>query len=203
MRASILSLSCLVFLGTVLVGCGDDDDEGRPRYRSNVSVSTDTPVSGLDDDDLREICASVDAHVQANVDLDVVAYAACLPNAILSSSDQDACEAELDRCMSSFPDPIAITARFEDETVCFSSLRACDASVADLDTCINVNLDIVYDLFDSLSCGGTSDSEAQEAPATTSQTCVVRTEGREATLVKGWGPLGFAQRSGERRTFPR
>jgi len=145
------------------VGCGDDDDGSRPRYQSNVSVSTDTPVSNLEDDDLREICASLDAHLQANVDLGIVAYAACLPGAILSNSDQDACEAELDNCIDRFPDPITVNARLEDETVCFSSLRACNASVADLDTCINLNLEIVYDLFDTLSCGGVSDSEAQEA----------------------------------------
>jgi hypothetical protein len=163
MRALLSSLICLLALSSAVVGCGDDDDEGRPRYRSNVSVTTNTPVADLDDDDLREICASFDAHVQANVDLDVVAYAACLPGAILSSADEATCEAELQRCKDDFPDPITINARLEDETVCFSSLRACNASVADLDTCINVNLDIVYDLFDSLTCGGTSDREAQEA----------------------------------------
>jgi len=27
--------------------------------------------------------------------------------------------------------------------------------------------------------------------------------GAERPLVKGWVPLGFAQRAGERRTFPR
>lgn len=160
MRTSISSAICLLILAGV--GCGDDEDGDRPRYQSTVSVSTDTPVADLSDDDLREVCASVDAHVQANVDFDVLAYAACLPAAILTN-DQDRCEAELDRCMDDFPDPVAINARFEDETICFSSLRACNASVADLDTCINLNLDIVYSLLDGLSCGGVSDREAQEA----------------------------------------
>ena len=98
MRASI---SFLLFLG-LLVGCGDDDEGDRPRYRSNVGVSTDTQVDDLDDEDLREICASLDAHVSANVNLDVVAHAACLPGAILSSADQDTCEQQLDDCIDGF-----------------------------------------------------------------------------------------------------
>jgi len=159
MRASISSLMLLM----MIAGCGDDEDEGRPRYRSNVSVSTDTPVADLDDDELREICASVDAHVSAHVDLSVVAYAACLPQAILSSADQDTCEAEFDRCVDGFPEPIAIRARFEDEALCVSGLRACNATVADLDTCLNLNFDVVYSVVDSLSCGGTSEAEARDA----------------------------------------
>jgi len=159
MRAMRTPMTSLLFL-VVVVGCGDDEDGNRPRYRSNVSVSTDTPVSDLNERDLGEICASLDAHVSANVDLDLVAYVACLPGAILTA-DEDACNRELDRCMDDFPDPIAINARLEDETVCFSSLRSCDASVADLDGCINLNLDIVYDLLDRLSCGGVSDEEAR------------------------------------------
>jgi len=159
MRASISSLALLV----VIAGCGDDEDEGRPRYRSNVSVSTDTPVAALDDDDLRQICANVDAHVSAHVDLSVVAYAACLPQAILTSADQDTCEAEFDRCVDNFADPIAINARFNDPAICVSGLRLCDATVADLDTCLNLNFDVVYSVVDSLSCGGTSEDEAREA----------------------------------------
>jgi hypothetical protein len=147
----------------VLTACGDDEDEGRPRYRSGVQVQTSTPVEDLEDEDLRRICASLDAHVQANVDFDIVSYAACLPGAILTSANETQCEQELDRCIASGPDPLVINARLEDESVCFSSLRACNASVADLETCININFDIVYDLFDSLSCGGVSDQEAQAA----------------------------------------
>ena len=47
----------------------------RPRYRSGVQVETSTPVADLDDDDLERICASFDAHIQANVDFDIVNYA--------------------------------------------------------------------------------------------------------------------------------
>lgn len=153
-----------VLIGVLLLSaCGDDEDEGRPRYRSGVQVETSTPVTDLDDDELRRICASFDAHVQANIDFDLVTYAVCLPNAILSSGNEAECEAELDRCLADGPEPLLINARLQDEAVCFSSLRACNASVADLETCINVNFDIAYDLFDRLSCGGVSDEEAQQA----------------------------------------
>lgn len=163
MRAFISSLLVL----TILVGCGDDDDDGRPRYRSDVTVSTDTNVADLDDEGRQRVCASLDAHVNAHVDFDVVARAACLPAAILFSGDQDDCERELEECVADFPDPITIAARFDDETVCVSNLRACDdIRVADLDACVNVNLDIIYDIIDRLSCGGLSDAERNDAQAT-------------------------------------
>ena len=160
MRASI----SVVLLLAILAGCGDDDEGDRPRYRSDVSVSTDTDVSDLDDNDRQQVCASLDAHVSANVNFDVVAHAVCLPQAILFGGDQDDCERQLDECVADFPDPVAIAARFEDETVCVNNLRACDQiSVADLDACVNVNLDFVYDIIDRLSCGGLSDAERNDA----------------------------------------
>jgi hypothetical protein len=151
----------------ILAGCGDDDEGGdRPPYRSDINVSTDTNVSDLDDDDRQQVCASLDAHVNANVDFEVVARAACLPAAILFGGDQDDCERQLEECVADFPDPLVIAARFEDETVCVSGLSACDEiRVADLDACVNVNLDILYDIFDRLSCGGLSDAERNDAQA--------------------------------------
>jgi hypothetical protein len=155
-----------VLLLTILTGCGDDEDGDRPRYRSNVTVSSDTDVSGLDNDDRERVCASLYAHVDANVDFGVVAYAACLPESILLAGNQGECEARLSECMNHFPEPVTIAARFENPTVCVSNLRACDGvSVADLDACVNVNLDILYDIFDSLSCGGLSDAERNDAQA--------------------------------------
>ena len=160
MRASISG----VLLLTILAGCGDDEEGDRPRYRSNVMVDTNTNVSDLDDDDRRRVCASLDAHVDANVDFGVVAYAACLPESILLAGDQDECEARLAECMNHFPEPVSIAARFDNETVCLSGLSACDGiSVANLDACVNVNLDILYGIFDSLSCGGLSDAERNDA----------------------------------------
>jgi len=160
MRASI---SVVLLLG-ILAGCGDDEEGDRPRYRSDVEVSTDTNVSDLDEDGRQQVCASLDAHVSANVNFNVVAHALCLPQAILFGGDQDDCERQLDECVADFPDPIAIAARFEDETVCVANLRACDdISVARLDACVNVNLDFVYDIFDRLSCGGLSEAEREDA----------------------------------------
>lgn len=162
MRASI---SVALFL-SVLVGCGDDEEGDRPRYRSDVQVSTDTDVSDLDENDRAQVCASLDGFVSTSVDFGVVAYAACLPAAILFSGDQDDCELQLNDCVEAFPEPIQISARFNDETACLSGLDACDGiTVAQLEGCVNVNLDIVYDIFDRLSCGGLSDAEREDAQA--------------------------------------
>lgn len=148
----------------MLSGCGDDEEGDRPRYRSDVSVSTDTDVSNLGDDDRRQVCASLDGFVDTQVDFGIIAYATCLPASILTSLNQDDCEAELDRCVDSFPEPLQLAARFNDESVCLSGLSACDGiTVADLEGCVNLNLDFAYDILDRLSCGGLSDKERNDA----------------------------------------
>jgi hypothetical protein len=147
-----------------MAGCGDDEDNERPRYRSDVSVSTDTNVSDLDDDDRRQVCASLDGFVDTQVDFGIVSYAACLPGAILFSGDQDDCEAELARCMDSFVQPIGVSARFNNESVCLAGLATCDdITVADLEGCVNLNLGFAYEILDRLSCGGLSDAERDDA----------------------------------------
>jgi hypothetical protein len=160
MRASISA----VLLLTCLAGCGDDEEGDRPRYRSNVSVDTDTGVSDLNEDDRAQVCASLNGFVNAQVDFGLVARAACLPGSILLSGDQDDCEARLGDCIDSFPDPISVTARFDDEQACVTGLSVCDdITVAQLEGCVNVNLDFVYSIIDSLSCGGLSDAERSDA----------------------------------------
>jgi hypothetical protein len=187
MRAFISSVLLLTFLA----GCGDDEEGDRPRYRSNVTVDTNTNVSDLDGDDRQRVCASLDAHVTANVDFEVVARAACLPGAILFAGDQDDCERELEECVADFPDPITIAARFDDEAVCVSNLSACEGiTVANLDACVNVNLDILYDIFDRLSCGGLSDAERNDAQAAmdTLNVCAVASAGC-SDFVSVAGPI--------------
>jgi hypothetical protein len=164
MRAFISSALFLVVYACGLAGCGDDEDEGRPRYRSDVNVSSDTNVADLDDDDRRQVCASLNGFVDTQVDFGIVSYAACLPGAILFSGNQDDCEAELARCMDSFIDPIQVSARFNDESVCLAGLATCDdITVADLEGCVNLNLGFAYDILDRLSCGGLSDAERNDA----------------------------------------
>lgn len=160
MRASN---SAVLFL-LMLSGCGDDEEGDRPRYRSNVTVSTDTNVGDLDADDRERVCASLNGFVDTQVDFGIVSYALCLPGAILFSGDQDDCEAELARCMDAAPEPITVAARFDNESVCLTGLATCDdVTVADLEGCVNLNLDFAYDILDRLSCGGLSDAERNDA----------------------------------------
>lgn len=160
MRALISSALFLL----MVAGCGDDEEGDRPRYRSEVNVDSDTNVSDLDDDDRRQVCASLNGFVDTQVDFGIVSYALCLPAAILLSGDQDNCEAELARCMDSFVDPIAVSARFDNESVCLAGLATCDdITVADLEGCVNLNLDFAYEILDRLSCGGLSDAERDDA----------------------------------------
>jgi hypothetical protein len=147
-------------------GCGDDDDGGAARtvYVSGVNPpSSTTTVSTLGDGDKRRLCTSLDAHVQANVGFDALAYAACLPAAIVLGGDEKGCEAQLAECMDRFPEPIAIDAHLQDESVCFRDLGQCRATVAALEACVNVNLDVIFDILDNWSCAGAGDEAGRKA----------------------------------------
>src|SRR5690348_8693688 len=100
----------VVCLSSVSIGCGDDEDgDARPRYRSGVTPMTSTTtVSTLDEADKEQLCASLDAHVQANVSFDAIARISCLPAAIVLGGSPQGCQAQLDQCIDAFPPPIAI-----------------------------------------------------------------------------------------------
>jgi hypothetical protein len=150
--------TCLLVL--FAFGC-DDDDEGRPPYRSGVTVGADggvITVSDLPEPDLDRICQSYDVYVDTNISFDAIAYIACLPQAIvLSGGDSAECQRRLDACTDRFPEPIAIRAQVRDREVCYSTLRECRASVAEFEGCVNVNLDLALDILDNWTCGGAAD----------------------------------------------
>jgi hypothetical protein len=143
----------------------DDDDETRPRYRANIGVDTNIEVSSLDDRELERICRSLDVYVDTHVSFDQIAYLACLPPAIVFGGSERGCEERLDSCMELFPEPIAVQAQLRDAEVCYSSLVGCRASVSDLESCINVNLDLALDIADNWSCSAAGDDDARSQVA--------------------------------------
>lgn len=140
-----------------LSACSESE---RPRYSSGVDQGV--PVSSLDDSDLREICSSFDGYVNTYVDLDAVAYVACLPLAIITSLDDETCQNNLNNCMQLFPRPIQVSARAQNEQMCFDTLRECEASVAQLEGCVNVNVDLALNILDRLSCNRANDPAYRE-----------------------------------------
>jgi hypothetical protein len=146
-------------------GCGDDDGQTRPAYTAGVSTPTVT-VSGLDDTELQRVCESLDVYVDAEISFDSIAYIACLPQAIvLGGGTKAGCESQLSQCMSVFPEPITIKAKLEDQNVCFSNLRACNATVSALERCVNVNLGVAFDVLDNWSCSRAGEEDLQRAAA--------------------------------------
>jgi hypothetical protein len=157
----------------LLFACGDDDDD-RPRrtiYSSGVSGSIE--ITTLGDADLERICQSYDVFVEANVGFDAIAYAACLPGAIVAGGDEAGCNRLLDECMEGFPEPIMVRAQLRDQEVCFESLLECQASVAELEGCINLSLDFVLDVLDGWSCSGVDDDDMRKAAAKAQDTAQV------------------------------
>lgn len=171
MRTTSTQLMVLLLLSTLSVslGCGDDEDEARPRYNSGVTTTgasgaggSTIVVSDLGEDDKSQLCASLDAFVQANLDFDAIAYTACLPAAIVLGGSEQGCEMHLQNCMSVFPPPIMIQAQLQDEEICFRDLDQCNATVAALETCVNVHFDSIWDVL-GWSCAGANSTSTRQA----------------------------------------
>lgn len=136
----------------LLNACDDDD---RPRYSSGVNQNA--PIADLSDDELLEICSTFDGYVNTYVDLQTVATIACLPLAIVTSLDDETCQTNLQRCVDTFPLPVQVSARAQSEAVCFENLQQCEATVAQLEGCVNVNVDLALNILDRLSCNRAGD----------------------------------------------
>lgn len=170
---TVLTLVLVAASCSVLLACGDDDGDGRRRLVYSSGVGGSIEVTTLGDDDLMQICQSYDAFVEVNVGFDALAYATCLPGAIVAGADEDSCNALLDECMDAFPAPITVRAQLQDEELCFASLLDCQATVAELEGCVNLSLDLLLEVIDAWSCSGVDDDDMREAAAEAMDTAQV------------------------------
>jgi len=137
---------------SLLFACGDDDD-GRPRYSVQIDgIGGVTPVTTLAVGDQRALCESYDVYVETYVDLGALAHLTCLPPALLFGGSRAGCERSLSQCVAAFPSPIAVRASAQAVDVCIAELATCQASVADLEGCINLNLDLLFEILEDWSC---------------------------------------------------
>jgi hypothetical protein len=156
----------LVFATLVICGSAcSDDPEPRPRYGAPEAIAGNSQVSTLNTEQKRELCASFDAYTSTYVDLSSVAYLACLPVAIWTTLDEAACRASLDGCVKGFPKPIAVSVTARDENLCFQSLAQCNATVAQLEGCANVNVDAALQVISSWTCARVTDPEVKAMAA--------------------------------------
>lgn len=138
-----------------LAACGSDS--------SNSVFSSDLPqdrsVDTLDDQDKRQFCRTLDAHVSVTVGLDEVARIACLPVALFTSTSRQACEELLDSCARDAPK--VTLARQQRENECYDSLAMCEADVGTLEGCVDVNVRALRAVLERISCARFGDSTAQ------------------------------------------
>jgi hypothetical protein len=146
------SLVFSVILATALAACGDGDKPRRP-YKTDVNGVMDTQmVNTLSDQQIMQICGQFDAYATTYVDLDAVSYLACLPTAIFTSPTKEICQQTFASCRAAFPKPITVTVTAHDTQMCFQSLKDCNATVAQLDGCANVNIDQALAVYGNWSC---------------------------------------------------
>lgn len=174
---STLRIGFLTLVSLSSLSCGDDDDDRPSPFSSGLAGAngsatvsggsgTTNPrnnptVSALGDSDKDRLCQSYGAHLSANVGFDLVAQAVCLPQAILLGGSPQGCRQRLDACVRDVPPPLQINATVGNTSVCRQNLDQCNLTVAQLEACINVRLDWVYDLVDTLSCAGASSADTR------------------------------------------
>ncbi len=145
-------VSVLAAAGLCLAACGKSSDN-RPRYASSIAGAAPTaPISSLNATQIQQICSSYDAYVNAFVDVNQLAYLACIPGALFGSLTREACQTSLANCMAVFTPPVQVSAKASNVQVCASSLAQCQATVAQLDGCVNVNVDRALAVVTSWSC---------------------------------------------------
>lgn len=137
---------------SLLSACADSE---RPGYVISASTAdSSAEVSTLDDGQLDEICESYTAYVDAEISLDVISHTACLALAILSTFTPGTCEETYMACVEG-DSLIQIDAGFSGDC---RTLRSCDATVGELQGCLNVRTDVLVDIIDRLACGGDVES---------------------------------------------
>ena len=124
--------------GIVLSACAEGESD-RPDYTTGIDAPNQN-VAMLDDTQLEEVCESYDVYVETYVDFDTIAYVACLPAALVLSQTREQCEQALEACMSVFPEPIQVSGTVRSQELCVNDLQECNATVAQLESCVNVNL---------------------------------------------------------------
>lgn len=155
-----LQLGLFAVSSLSVLACSDDDDKRPPPYTSGVT-SSNAPVADLSDRDKEQLCQSYGAHVSSSVGFDLIAQAVCLPQAILLGGSPEGCQKRLDDCVADVPTPVELDVSVDDVHVCTDTLAQCNLSVAQLEGCINVRLDWVYDLVSTLSCAGAENRDTQ------------------------------------------
>lgn len=155
----ILCLSSLALLSLSALSCSDDNDGTPPPFVSGVT--SDAVVSDLSTEQKTGLCQSYGAHVSGRVGYDLLAEAACLPQAILLGGSPEGCRQRLAECTADVPPPVQIDLQVSDTRTCEQSLAQCQLNAAQLEGCINLRLDWVYALLDTLSCGNVGDADTQ------------------------------------------
>jgi hypothetical protein len=152
------------WLGCALAftACGGDGRD-PPPYQSGVE--SDAPVSQLSSTQKQQICQSYGAYVKANVNLKQLATAICLPSSLLTvglTGSEEDCEKFLDDCSQHLLSG-DLQARVDDPQACLASLDRCDAQVAELEGCVNVNLSFPLEILERLSCRHAGQQDAIDA----------------------------------------
>ena len=150
----------LVSAATLFSAC--DDDEARRPW--DTTIDDDANVSGIGDEDKRNVCSSLEANLSVRLDTTQLTRLVCLPSAIVRSSGNSAlCQQLLAQCVDQNSTPPLLVGARIDRDRCVSSLARCDARVGALESCVNLNVSGVLDLLDALTCSRLDESTSNRA----------------------------------------
>lgn len=159
---NLARLASLGLLSSLALACSDDDEGNPPPFTAGIGRDAGTAtVSDLDTEQKTRLCQSYGAHVSGRVGYDLLAEAVCLPQAILLGGSPAGCRQRLAECTANVPPPVQISVQVNDTRVCEQNLAQCTLTTAQLEGCINLRLDFVYSLLDTLSCGSADNADTR------------------------------------------
>ena len=143
-----------------VAACGDDDDGGASLPGS---VSRDEELQDLDEDQVVDLCESVDDQLADVVSERDAIRLSCTLSAYTTSLtgagefDEDACEDAVDQCIEDSADLEPTTTSECDADELLDSADGCELTAGELVDCLNANAQQVADAVDQITCAALAD----------------------------------------------
>jgi hypothetical protein len=161
MASKWLAVCCASLVLSSIAACGDDDDGGGASLPG--SVSRDEQLEDLDEDQVVDLCETLDDQLSDVVSERDAIRLSCILTAYTSSLggagelDEEACEDAVEECVDEggIGEPTTTSECDADELV--SSAEGCELTAGELVDCLNANARQVAAAVDAINCSTLAD----------------------------------------------
>ncbi len=138
-------------------GDGDGGGGGWPFGPTNVELGEDNAkFTTFNETQAEEICQSIGEQMAAAYDEDAAMHGSCLLGGLLAKAlmgGEEGCQASYDACMNAEPDPDDPEDPEEPDDDCseiYEKVKDCDATIGELEACIEDQIDAQKAFYESL-----------------------------------------------------